>query len=720
MSTRYPASIDNSSNLPAAVDNVTGVNAASLNQLRGAILAIESELGVKPSSTFSTVRARLDALEAAINSGGGGGGEAIKVANIAALTAATGIQTGDQAYVGTIKSFFVYDSSSGLTSDNISIVNSGLGGRWLRSPIPDPSWVYVTDWFIDPSTGNDEAAGSSLAPLLSWAELNRRWGLGARIPQSVSVTLVNDLLDADPLEFDIKIINGSEISILGTPTVRRAGSVTSLISKNRATNTPIQITDSGMSGTWTTDLNKRVTLTSGPNTGVWAWVNKDLGSKKARTTDWVGDLFGVGSYSPPIVGNTYKVENLTKVRLGLCHADADLSTNGVGDVYFQDIEFSGSSGAYFYLNTISSYFIFYGCLINFTIEIYGDNGFSFYNCNLVGGGIQTHGLNFAAAGRLGGENGFTIAGGVFAIDFGTFVDGTGVLVQNGKVLIGEMACFDCTIPAHTTVSGSGLQIAEGSSARVDGYGIWGSGNAGYGISLKTNSSIEYNVNLGTVTGALGDLSINGKVTARSWNNNSGIFTNNRAATWTNFGTALSSGGLGGEIWDPETNIKITKLILDTADGYSILDYNTSNELLLGNSSTLGIKTTAYYIVWGPAAIPVDGYVVTLQTGNATPTSIFTIATLDDDKITRIDVEILGKKATTADSLSTNLSMAWIRSSGTSADIGTITESDNRNHGTGSTWSATISRSTNAVNIMVTGAAATTINWTAILQITKGQ
>lgn len=60
MTTVYPAQIDSSTTLPTAIDNITPVSANVVNQLRDAILAVEGELGVKPSSTFNTVRARLD------------------------------------------------------------------------------------------------------------------------------------------------------------------------------------------------------------------------------------------------------------------------------------------------------------------------------------------------------------------------------------------------------------------------------------------------------------------------------------------------------------------------------------------------------------------------------------------------------------------------------------------------------------------------------------
>lgn len=67
----YPNGIDSSSELPIAVDLVTPVSAEVVNRHRDAIIKIESELGIQPSGTYTTVRARLDALEALVGTGGG-------------------------------------------------------------------------------------------------------------------------------------------------------------------------------------------------------------------------------------------------------------------------------------------------------------------------------------------------------------------------------------------------------------------------------------------------------------------------------------------------------------------------------------------------------------------------------------------------------------------------------------------------------------------------
>lgn len=63
---KYPAQIDTIVSLPKVADNLSAVTGETVNRLRQAIVAIESELGIKPSGVYATVRARLDALDDAI------------------------------------------------------------------------------------------------------------------------------------------------------------------------------------------------------------------------------------------------------------------------------------------------------------------------------------------------------------------------------------------------------------------------------------------------------------------------------------------------------------------------------------------------------------------------------------------------------------------------------------------------------------------------------
>lgn len=65
--TLYPTQIDGYASLPILVDLVSPVRATDINKLRNAIVEIERELGTNPSSTYSTVKDRLDAIELAIS-----------------------------------------------------------------------------------------------------------------------------------------------------------------------------------------------------------------------------------------------------------------------------------------------------------------------------------------------------------------------------------------------------------------------------------------------------------------------------------------------------------------------------------------------------------------------------------------------------------------------------------------------------------------------------
>lgn len=67
MATQYPGKIDDNTSLPDVIDNGTPLQAIVINRLKQAILAIESELGVKPGGV-STVKNRLTTIDASINS----------------------------------------------------------------------------------------------------------------------------------------------------------------------------------------------------------------------------------------------------------------------------------------------------------------------------------------------------------------------------------------------------------------------------------------------------------------------------------------------------------------------------------------------------------------------------------------------------------------------------------------------------------------------------
>jgi len=59
----YPAQIDTTLSLPTAIDGQTPVHGIIFNRLRDAVLAIEAELGTKPSSVYTNIKTRLETIE---------------------------------------------------------------------------------------------------------------------------------------------------------------------------------------------------------------------------------------------------------------------------------------------------------------------------------------------------------------------------------------------------------------------------------------------------------------------------------------------------------------------------------------------------------------------------------------------------------------------------------------------------------------------------------
>lgn len=63
MTSNYPAQIDNTYSLPTAIDNLTPVQGSLFNNLRDAVIAIESAIGTQPAGPYSNVAARFTNLE---------------------------------------------------------------------------------------------------------------------------------------------------------------------------------------------------------------------------------------------------------------------------------------------------------------------------------------------------------------------------------------------------------------------------------------------------------------------------------------------------------------------------------------------------------------------------------------------------------------------------------------------------------------------------------
>ena len=121
--TNYPNRIDTNVELPTVIDNTTPIQGSNLNSLRDAVIAVESELGIKPSGTNTTVKNRLDALEA----------------SLAAVVASSGTFAagGDLSGTGSNQTVIGLQTRPvASTAPNTNDVLTWSGSSWAPSPAP--------------------------------------------------------------------------------------------------------------------------------------------------------------------------------------------------------------------------------------------------------------------------------------------------------------------------------------------------------------------------------------------------------------------------------------------------------------------------------------------------------------------------------------------------------------------------------------------------------
>ncbi len=240
---KFPAQIDNEVSLPRVIDNLSTARGDSVNRLRSAIIAIESELGIKPAGTYSTVRARIDTLEDAINNidvihlGGDVGGTAITPLVI-------GIQGSPVSDVTPIdKQLLIYNGLAWIPSDGeLSEDLSGailtptvirIQGSPVSSTAPDTNQLLIwsgEEWVPSYGSFSGDLSGTleettvvglqsypistnppSLSDVLSWS--GSEW-----VPETLDNITLNVLPTSVTLPKEIMFLAGDGYANTDNPT----------------------------------------------------------------------------------------------------------------------------------------------------------------------------------------------------------------------------------------------------------------------------------------------------------------------------------------------------------------------------------------------------------------------------------------------------------------------------------------------------------------------
>lgn len=466
---------------------------------------------------------------------GGADGSQVIVPDIAALAALPAPSDGEQAYVLTVRSGFVFETGSALTANGISVINA-TGGQWLRELAPDLSWAYQTNWYLNASTGNDQNVGDAAPTALATAaELTRRLN-GQRLPQSVTVHQMTDL--SEYIEVDLYVAEGFTFSWLGDPTAWTAlysGTLDAATALDTATNTPNDVTESAGGFDWNTSgpagsslIGKRLRLTSGAAgvNGATAGTLKRTSATVARTTTFLlFDPAAITTVLPPLVNpagtETFVVEQLPKVKglqlrnLWRNHFGAVSTALGVVPTIVIDSVDVGGLAA----NSTRSILRVEGVgvivsrgLVHGSIYAGNDNA-SLVDC--LAPAAFGSGANLSPAGTWS-----VIGGGCIGnLDLqrrGSLNMYRDFIVQTGRLFVIEPVTVAADGVAVFDSSQSGLQMLLFSQDDTNmftlsvGARLWGSGNAQYGADIESFRFLTYADTKPTITGTSGDAIIGGQ------------------------------------------------------------------------------------------------------------------------------------------------------------------------------------------------------------------
>lgn len=357
--TSYPAQIDNNASLPLVIDNQSPVQGETVNRLREAVIAIENELGAKPSGGFSTVRARMDHIETLI-------------------TQQVVVLAGD------------------LGGTNASPRVIGMQGRPISSAAPSPSqvlgwngivWEPSDSIQLDQDLGNTVAApyvvGLQGRPVSTQAPTNNQvltWDGYIWKPVSQNVTL-NVLPTVTLLPVDIVFLGGDGYS--GTTSPFRVGAravdmssypATTLDGRSRIMTFTADLEVTNPSAIATVQL-KDVTsnaIITGPITNVSAATNASpiqitTATAHSLTTGQTATLAGIlgntaanGNFVVTVINSTQftlngTTGNGTYTSGGTVTGNAILNTSGQSSVEFSANIISGNYAGVMRTDQVSMY-----------------------------------------------------------------------------------------------------------------------------------------------------------------------------------------------------------------------------------------------------------------------------------------------------------------------------------------------------------------------------
>lgn len=398
--------------------------------------------------------------------------------------------------------------------------------RWGISGLVDQNSAQINPFtgvpsniVVDPVNGNDANTGAPGSPIQTLSRLYTMT-LGKVITVPTTVTIASQPPTTDHLNLNVQIATNGSLTVQGTYSIvtpAGGGTITAQTTINRGTQTPQDITDTGLpaAGSWagldnTTAAATLLAVTGGnaAHVGGFAWPCKNLGAKKVRTnTFFKPDPPGGGTQNgtnfTPSVNDTYELRRLISVNVGTVTISAFDNADVVQFPFllfkYLSLQGFGIGGNFFNLTNAGYFGSIHACQVNECNFIGPWNifacRFEFSNQVLANGSVT----GYAALATSITSGGGTIAsifvegGGFLLLDYDALAQGCAFIDMNGPATflgVGTYAGFDC--PGGTDVifiSPGGLVEQTPVNSGVDL--LWGTANAFCAIQVQSAGQYAY-------------------------------------------------------------------------------------------------------------------------------------------------------------------------------------------------------------------------------------
>ena len=299
-------------------------------------------------------------------------------------------------------------------------------------------------WFIDPVSGDDINPGAVMGqPIKTHAELERRWGPRAFLPQATTVRYLDSADGSDPVNIDVLMDGNNTLHYTGTASTVASGSLTSV---------PVNlVTDTSYTEIMDDVADPFVGLEQGrfrrTSDGALAWIWRVESAEEAwmgpvATSDVSGNpVASDGAVTLVNLANTdaYVIETLSELPLSSVRVENVTPAGGVlprASVTFEDFTIGNVTNGNLRVSSIGTNAMFKGCAF-LQCQLQKPSNLQLISCGLMGllangGNIVTRACTIMDPFGLG--SGLAVFGGIVILDDETLA-GESSIIREGFPIV---------------------------------------------------------------------------------------------------------------------------------------------------------------------------------------------------------------------------------------------------------------------------------------------